>query len=151
MLFQTFLPIDFSLSLSSIPFRFPTHGSQFFTATYVPRNCFALFLCEIFVDLHFIHKMERGDLLLIPGTRNKRLEILLAVTVEWCNFFSLFLKYRLLTHIEIIVTHLPLDSFQVGQRLSVCSSAIHGSLNVVKYFWTFSDQNSAYLRPPEVP
>ncbi|KYN19794.1 hypothetical protein ALC57_07839 [Trachymyrmex cornetzi] len=42
-------------------------------------------------------------------------------------------KHRLLTHVEIIVTHLPLDSFQVGQRFSGYSSAnlFHLTLSIV--------------------
>lgn len=95
----------FSLSLSASFFRFSTHNSRFLRA----ETASPFFSSNIiFVDLHlFIKnrrlKMERGGLLLIPSTRNKRLEIQLAVTVEWRNFFSPFLKYRLLTHIEIIV------------------------------------------------
>ncbi|KYN39502.1 hypothetical protein ALC56_05995, partial [Trachymyrmex septentrionalis] len=48
-------------------------------------------------------------------------------------------KHRLLIHVKIIVTHLSLDSFQVGQRFSDYSSAVHNDfLKLVKNVSEFS-------------
>ncbi|EGI58716.1 hypothetical protein G5I_13180 [Acromyrmex echinatior] len=66
--------------------------------------------------IYLLPKNGTRRLIILEHAKQTYLKIRLATRSDECSFshFSPFLKHTLLTHVEIIVTHLPLDSFQVG-------------------------------------